>query len=90
MSYYVYILTNKSNTLYIGVTNNLERRVQEHKLKIIAGFTSKYNLNKLIYFAEFREIEEAIEFEKKIKGWTRKKKIDLIKTQNPKFKDLSI
>ncbi|MBI2338724.1 GIY-YIG nuclease family protein [Candidatus Daviesbacteria bacterium] len=89
MSYFVYILTNKSNTLYTGVTNNLERRMWEHKNKLIPGFTSLYNLNKLIYFEEFGRIEDAISAEKKIKGWTRKKKIALIKTINPKFKDLS-
>ncbi|OGG19132.1 endonuclease [Candidatus Gottesmanbacteria bacterium RIFCSPHIGHO2_02_FULL_39_14] len=89
MTYYVYILTNKSNKLYIGVTNNIVRRINEHSLKSIPGFTSKYNLNKLIYLTEFRNIEEAIVFEKKIKGWTRKKKIALIKTINPDFNNLS-
>ncbi len=88
MSYYVYILTNKSNTLYIGVTNNLERRLQEHADKLVPGFTAKYHLDKLIYFAEFERIEEAITAEKKIKGWTRKKKMALIKSINPEFKDL--
>ncbi len=89
MPYYVYILTNKSNTLYTGVTNNLERRLLEHKLKLVPGFTKLYNLNKLIYYQEFSRIEDAITAEKRIKGWTRKKKIDLIKTINPKFEDLS-
>ena len=88
MPYYVYILTNKSNTLYTGVTNNLERRIEEHRLKLVPGFTSLYNLNKLIYFSEFHNVEEAIDAEKKIKGWTRKKKITLIKTINPEFKNL--
>ena len=85
--YYVYILTNKSNTLYVGVTNNLERRIFEHTTKT-NHFTSKYNINKLIYFQEFDQILDAINAEKKIKGWTRKKKIALIKTINPEFKDL--
>lgn len=89
MSYFVYILTNKSNTLYTGVTNNLPRRLREHINKLIPGFTAKYNLNKLIYIAEFNQIEEAISAEKKIKGWTRKKKMNLIKSINPEFKDLS-
>lgn len=89
MAYYVYILTNKSNTLYVGVTNNLERRIIEHSFKNISSFTSRYNLNRLVYFEEFQRVEEAIESEKKIKGWTRKKKLDLIKTINPEFKDLS-
>lgn len=88
MPYYVYILTNKSNTLYTGITNNMEKRVAEHRLKLIPGFTSLYNINKLIYFSEFQDVEEAIAAEKKIKGWTRKKKIALIKTINPEFKDL--
>lgn len=70
----VYILTNKSNTLYVGVTNDLERRVTEHSFKITSGFTSKYNLNKLVYYQEFTDIDDAIAAEKKIKGWTRKKK----------------
>ena len=89
MSYFVYILTNKSNTLYIGVTNNLERRLQEHKSKQIPGFTALYNLNKLVYFDEFSRVEDAIAVEKKLKGWTRKKKINLIKTINSEFKDLA-
>lgn len=89
MSYWVYILTNKSNTLYIGVTNDLERRINEHSFKTISSFTSKYNLNKLVYYQEFSDINEAIAAEKKIKGWTRQKKMELIKTINPEFKDLS-
>jgi len=89
MSYFIYILTNKSNTLYVGVTNNLIRRLEEHHLKLVAGFTSLYNVNKLVYFEEFSNIGDAILVEKKIKGWTRKKKIELIKSLNPEFKDLS-
>jgi len=87
--YFVYILTNKSSNLYVGVTNNLERRISEHSFKAISSFTSKYKLNKLIYYQEFSAINEAIAAEKKIKGWTRRKKMDLIKTINPEFKDLS-
>ena len=90
MTYFVYILTNKSNTLYVGVTNYLERRIHEHSFKTISSFTSKYNLNKLIYYQEFTDINEAIAAEKKIKGWTRKKKLELIKTINPEFKNLGI
>ena len=89
MAYYVYILTNKSNTLYVGVTNDLERRINEHSFKAISSFTSRYNLNKLIYYQEFSDITDAIDAEKKIKGWTRRKKVELIKTINPEFKDLS-
>ena len=87
--YYVYIATNKRNTvLYTGITNNLERRIYQHKQKLIKGFTSKYNIDKLVYFQEFNNPEEAITAEKKIKGWTRAKKIELIKNINPEFKDL--
>lgn len=90
MKYWIYILTNRSNTLYVGITNDLQRRLYEHKNKLADGFSSKYNLNKLIYFEEYQDINEAIKREKQIKGWLRKKKIDLIKTKNPEFKDLSL
>lgn len=90
MAYYVYILTNKSNTLYVGVTNDLERRINEHSFKTISSFTSKYNLNKLVYYQEFADIDDAIAAEKRIKGWTRKKKMELIKTINPRFTNLGI
>ena len=87
--YYVYIATNKINTvLYTGVTNNLARRIFEHKNKLIKGFTEKYNINKLVYYQLFNSPEEAILAEKKIKGWLRQKKISLIKTINPDFEDL--
>lgn len=87
--YYVYIVTNKrNNVLYTGVTNDLERRMYEHKNKMVEGFTKKYNVNRLIYFEKFCNPNEAISAEKKIKGWLRKKKIELIKSKNPEFKDL--
>ena len=86
--YYIYILTNKSNTLYIGITNDLIRRLYEHKNKLVAGFTKKYNIDKLIYYEVFDSPEAAIQREKEIKGWIRKKKIDLIKRVNPNFKEL--
>ena len=87
--YYVYIVTNKSNTvLYTGVTSDLQKRIYEHKNKIIPGFTAKYNVNKLIYYDSFPSPQEAISAEKKIKGWTRIKKINLIKQFNPEFRDL--
>jgi len=90
MYYYVYIMTNWSNkVLYIGVTNNLERRCYEHKHKIIKGFTDKYNINKLVYFEMTNDIKEAITREKQLKGWLRKKKIELIEKINPEWKDLS-
>jgi putative endonuclease len=87
MVYYVYILTNKSHTLYTGVTNSLERRVIEHQLKQ-STFTSKYNIDKLIYYSDFANVDDAIAAEKKIKGWRRSKKIDLIKSINPDFNNL--
>jgi putative endonuclease len=86
---YVYIMTNKSRTLYIGVTTDLERRVYEHKQKLVPGFTSKYNITKLVWFEEFPDIEQAIEGEKRLKGWLRSKKIALIESQNPNWEDLS-
>ncbi len=88
--YFVYILTNKSNkVLYTGVTNNIERRIYEHKNKLVSGFTSKYNVEKLVYFQEFNTATEAISAEKKIKGWLRTKKLELINTHNPTWKDLN-
>lgn len=82
-------MTNHSKTLYTGVTNDLKRRVYEHKSKLIPGFTSKYNINKLVYFEETPDINSAITREKQIKGWLRRKKIDLIESVNPEWKDLS-
>ena len=88
--YYVYIMASKRNgTLYTGVTNNLERRVYEHKNKLIKGFTKKYNINMLVYFEETNDINDALEFEKRIKGWLRKKKIDLIESMNPNWDNLT-
>jgi len=88
--YYVYILTNSTHTLYVGVTNNLERRVWEHKNKAIEGFTSKYNVNWLVWFAVTNDVREAITAEKKIKGWVRAKKVALIEEINPQWRDLSL
>jgi|ERR1700690_1607447 len=87
--YYVYIMTNKSKTLYTGVTNDLVRRVLEHKSKSVSGFTSKYNITKLVYFEAGDNINVAIVREKQIKGWLRAKKIALIERENPEWKDLS-
>ncbi|MBT3754755.1 MAG: GIY-YIG nuclease family protein [Candidatus Cloacimonetes bacterium] len=87
--YYVYIMTNFSNSvLYTGVTNNLVRRVYEHKNKLIKGFTSKYNVNKLVYYEEGEEAYGAISREKQIKAGSRRKKIELINSMNPEWKDL--
>ena len=87
--YFVYIMTNKSGTLYTGVTNNLERRVYEHKHYLVKGFTNKYKIDKLVYFEETSDINAAIAREKQIKGWLRKKKIALIESMNPGWNDLS-
>lgn len=90
MQYSTYILTNKYNkVLYIGITNNLERRIYEHKNKLVPGFTAKYNLNKLVWLENFGDINDAISAEKKIKGWLRIKKINLIESKNKEWKDLS-
>lgn len=85
----IYIMTNKGNqVLYTGVTSNLFKRVAEHKDKTIAGFTSAYNVTKLVYYEECATMEEAIAREKQIKGGSRQKKIDLINVKNPEWKDL--
>jgi len=88
--YYVYIMTNRKNgVLYTGITNNLERRVYEHKYKIVQGFTSKYNCTQLVYYDSTPDVRAAIAKEKQIKGWSRRKKIALIESMNPEWKDLS-
>ena len=88
--YYVYIMTNKyNNVLYTGVTNELGRRARQHKLKEIAGFTSKYKVNKLVHFEVFESINEAIAREKQIKGGSRKKKLRLIDKTNIDWLDLT-
>ena len=87
--YYVYIMTNQSRTLYTGVTNDLERRVLGHKQKVTRGFTSKYNISRLVYCEATDDVEAAITREKQIKGWLRAKKIALIEEMNPEWKDLA-
>ncbi len=87
--YYVYILTNESGTLYTGVTNNLERRGYEHKCKLIEGFTKRYNITRLVYYESIGEVRGAIEREKQIKSWRRQKKLFLIQSTNPRWRDLS-
>jgi putative endonuclease len=88
--YYVYILTNKSNkVLYTGVTNNLIRRMFEHKNKLVEGFTEMYNLTKLVYYEVTSDVESAIKREKQLKSWHRNWKINLITQINPEWKDLS-
>src|SRR5258708_6800643 len=84
--FFVYIITNRSGTLYAGITKDAEIRVWQHENKInINSFTAKYNINKLIYYEEYQYIEEAILREKQIKNWSRKKKLALVRTLNPKF-----
>jgi putative endonuclease len=88
-NFYVYIMANKWRTIYIGVTNDLERRAWEHKTKATPGFTAKYRLDQLVYFEHTDDIRDAIAREKQIKGWTRKKKIALVESKNPEWKDLA-
>jgi putative endonuclease len=88
--YYVYIMSNASRTLYVGVTSNLEQRVYQHKNKLVEGFTARYNVTWLVYYASTSDVLEAIAREKHIKGWTRAKKLALITDFNPEWKDLSL
>ena len=89
MSYYIYMLTdNRNKVLYIGVTNDLVRRVGEHREEKIEGFTRKYHLHKLVYCEEWNDIDQAIRREKQLKGWNRAKKEALIRTINPLWEEL--
>ena len=88
-TYYVYIMTNQSRNLYVGLTNNIRRRVNEHKSGIIEGFTSRYNIDTLVYVEIFGDIHSAIAREKQIKYWRREKKMWLINQENPDWHDLS-
>jgi putative endonuclease len=89
--YWVYIMTNnqRSHVLYTGVTNDLSRRAFEHKNKLTAGFTSRYNLTHLVYYEQFFEVEHAIAREKEIKGWKRNRKLELVKSMNPQWRDFA-
>lgn len=88
--FYVYILGNwTGDVLYIGMTNNLERRVYEHKQKLASGFTQKYNIDKLLYYEVYEQAPDAIQREKQLKNWRREKKILLIEKSNPNWTDLS-
>ena len=89
-TYYVYIMTNHSGTLYTGTTDNLEKRIYEHKHDLVPGFASKYNVTKLVYYEEGHDAEAALAREKLIKGWQRSKKVALIESRNPEWKDLSL
>ena len=89
-TYWIYILASRPNgTLYIGITNNLARRVSEHKNGMGSRFTSRYHFDRLVYFEQTTDVRDAIAREKQIKGWTRKRKIELIKSMNPTWSDLS-
>ena len=87
--YHVYVMSNRTHVLYIGVTNDLERRVIEHQESINPGFTNQYHLKRLVYFESFADIANAIAREKQLKSWRRAKKIALIESINPKWSDLS-
>jgi putative endonuclease len=87
-TYYVYIMTNKSKTLYTGVTNDLRRRVLEHKEHLVPGFTKRYNIKRLVYYEETDVVHSALAREKQIKGWFRRKKEELIESVNPQWRDL--
>ena len=88
-TFYVYIMTNQSRNLYVGVTNNIRRRVEEHKNGLTKGFTSRYNIDILVYVETFSDIGSAIAREKQIKYWRREKKLQLINQENPEWRDLS-
>ena len=87
--YCVYIMSNKSHRLYVGVSSNLHKRVFQHKNKLLEGFTSRYNFDHLVYFEIYSDVHQVIDREKELKGWRREKKITLIETQNPDWFDLA-
>ncbi len=89
-SYFVYIVASPSRTIYIGITNDLVRRVHEHRMKEIPGFTATYHVDRLVWFEEFANPGTAISREKQLKGWRREKKIRLIESMNPDWNDLSL
>jgi putative endonuclease len=88
-SYCVYIMTGGSGVLYIGVTNDLERRIVEHKKRAVPGFPARYNLTKLVYFEVFQDVRAAIAREKELKGWVRRRKVALIESVNRTWDDLT-
>jgi putative endonuclease len=87
--YYVYILSSKAGTIYIGVTGNLARRVEEHRQKLVPGFTRRYDITKLVYYEVADNPLSAIEREKQLKGWRRSKKVTLVESVNPEWRDLA-
>jgi putative endonuclease len=88
--YFIYIMSSLTGTLYVGMTNNIARRVYQHKAKEIEGFTKRYNVDRLVYFEQFSDVRDAIAREKSVKKWRRSKKIELIKSMNPTWEDLSV
>jgi putative endonuclease len=88
-TYYVYIMASRSRVLYTGVTNDLARRVDEHRRGVNAGFTSRYRITRLVYFEEFADIRDAIAREKEVKSWTRTRRVGLVAQRNPLWQDLS-
>ncbi|HEX4003201.1 MAG TPA: GIY-YIG nuclease family protein [Candidatus Acidoferrales bacterium] len=86
---FVYILASKSGVLYVGVTSRLRHRIVEHRLKLVDGFSARYNVTRLVYYEQFGDIRNAITREKQIKGWLRAKKVALIESTNPRWKDLA-
>jgi putative endonuclease len=89
VSYYVYILSSRTKTLYIGVTNDIERRVWQHKTGYVDGFTKKYNVRRLVYYEDYESVRDAIAREKQLKDWRREKKVTLIESLNPEWDDLA-
>jgi putative endonuclease len=87
--YHVYILASRGRVLYVGVTNDLERRVREHKAHLVPGFTQRYNVDRLVYFETTANVQAALAREKEIKGWRREKKVALIEAENPQGRDLA-
>jgi putative endonuclease len=87
--YFVYILSSKTKRLYIGVTNDLERRVAQHKRREVEGFTSRYNIDRLVYFEETNDVWAALNREKQLKGWMRVRKLELVSDMNPEWRDLA-
>ncbi len=90
MVYHVYILASATGVLYVGVTNHLERRIAQHKEKRLPGFTKRYDVGRLVYFEAYGDVRNAIAREKEIKGWRRERKLALIRSTNPAFRDLSL
>ena len=87
--FYVYILSSRTGTLYVGITNDLGRRMYEHKNKLVPGFTAKYGCDRLVFYEAFPTAHQAIAAEKRIKGWTRAKKVALVESKNPEWRDLA-